>query len=369
MFKVTDANGKEFNVELDYFTHFTTDADIEKNKGFALSDSEKVNISFQTRIVDSQGNKIDIESIVDNKNNDKPITCLDVTFEATHSGRTRNYTIYHSDSMEKDAESWLTPFAKPFIKNHNTSSEPLGRVKNFLFSKSDFNPDRDTINVTYRITDIDAIPKFLDGRYKTMSIGGNVKNITCSICGKTILKDNKVKFCGHWKGETYGDQVCVWNCRDIEYVEGSVVNTPADDWAMVKTIVINPQDSENQDANKENISKDGKDIENMPGTVLDNIDNILNPPVVEDKPAEDNPPVVNDNTEDEDRDAKIQSLTDKITELEAKLAEKDSEITDKDTELISLNDKVTSIEADNMKVKTQLVDMAKLNKELLMQSL
>lgn len=260
LFKVKDLNGKEFSFSLEQLQDM--DSGIFTNEPHVISDNDKME-KFQVEICDEEGNIVDLANITDEEVKD--IKALDVTYEATHSGDNRNYSIYHSDSMEKDAQSWMSPFKKPFLKNHDIESEPMGRVKDFYFGQSEFCQDRDTINVTWRITDKEAIPKFLDGRYHTMSIGARCGHIKCNICGKDILKDGKVKFCGHWKGETYGTQKALWHARDLEYREGSVVNSPADDWAQVKKIVIVREGD-----NKNNDSK------NEDSSILDDMDNIIN---------------------------------------------------------------------------------------------
>lgn len=260
LFKVKDMNGKEFNFTLDQLQDM--DSGIFTKEPHIISDNDKVG-KFNVEICDEEGNVIDLANITDEEVKD--IKALDVTYEATHSGDNRNYSIYHSDSMEKDAQSWMSPFRKPFLKNHDIESEPMGRVKDFSFGQSELCQDRDTINVTWRITDKEAIPKFLDGRYHTMSIGARCGHIKCNICGKDILKDGKVKFCGHWKGETYGTQKALWHARDLEYREGSVVNSPADDWAQVKKIVIvKENEGKNNDSQTEDTS------------ILDDMDDILN---------------------------------------------------------------------------------------------
>ena len=87
------------------------------------------------------------------------VSALDVTFEATHSGKNKNNVVYVSESMEKDSKSWMFPFCKPLIKNHDMHEEPIGRVVDATFSQSDFAEDRDTINVTFRVSDEDAMKK------------------------------------------------------------------------------------------------------------------------------------------------------------------------------------------------------------------
>lgn len=250
----TDANGKEFDVSRANILYMTTDMESPSNTGLpslALTDNEKNIPAWKMKIFDSEGKEVNASTILDSAKEDSNNMpkAIDVLFEATHSGSNRNHFIYSSDSMEEDAQSWMSPFPRPFLKNHDIESEPMGRVVDYSFGQSEINPDRDCINVTYRITDQDAIAKFLDGRYKTMSIGGSLGHIKCGICGKDILKDGQLKFCGHWKGEVYNGQKCLWHGDKIEYREGSSVNSPADDWAQVKKItIVNEKDQDNKDS-------------------------------------------------------------------------------------------------------------------------
>lgn len=269
--KLTDANGKVFEVEMSNVQDMISEnAEIEVNK-----DSTAPSNIISMTALDAEGKQIDVTSISDEDKKDKSKLpkALDVTFEATHSGGNRNNVFYHSDSMEKDAASWMVPYAKPLIKNHDSWDEPLGRAVSHQFGRSNLNPDRDCISVTFRVTDADAIEKFMDGRYRTMSIGGSVGHISCNICGKDILKDGVFKFCGHWKGEVYNSQKAIWNCRNIEYKEGSVVNMPADDWAQVvnqKPVTDSQQDS--QQGGQGDMSKTAQSA--AQSNILDDIDNL-----------------------------------------------------------------------------------------------
>jgi hypothetical protein len=269
--KLTDANGKTFEVTLDQLRDMTLDLTPAVN-------GEKAKPNFKISVKDSQGNDLDVAAIADAVKSDpgKMPAAIDVTFESTHSGQNRNYAIYHSDSMETDAQSWMSPFARPLLKNHDIESEPMGRVVNYQFKQSVLNPDRDCIEVTWRVTDQDAIPKFLDGRYGTMSIGASGNHISCGICGKDILKDGKVTFCGHWKGETY-NQKCYWNVKNMEYREGSVVNSPADDWAQATAVkVVNQKDSQQSDSGKGGNTMDQMDDKSKEPDILSQIDNLTN---------------------------------------------------------------------------------------------
>ena len=388
---VTDANGKQFEVDFRDIVDMTTDME-GTSENFTLEDAEKHSMAnYQIPITDSQGKTVDVNKILDEaKSNPSALPkAIDVQFEATHSGQNRNYFIYHSDSMQNDAQSWKAPYAKPFLKNHDSYSEPLGRVIDFLHGRSEFNPDRDTINVTYRITDQDAINKFLDGRYKTMSIGGSVGHVTCSICGKDIVKDGQFKFCGHWKGETYAGQKAFWNGRDIQYKEGSVVNMPADDWAQVKRITVvsdtaGAKDDENM--SKPNTTTDATPVvpavEPVVTNILDDIDALTNEtPVVADATPvvpETTEPKVEDETPTEETLETVKTERDTLKDDNEKLTTDKLALEDKVKELEAtisgLNDSVTTItEEKNItdeEAKTsrqQSIKLAVMNKKLMAQ--
>ena len=355
--KITDKNGKDFEVTLEQIT------DVD-NGGAVVSDSEILK-DFKLSLTDSDGKVLDSFSIKDDDNKDAPVIAADVTFESCHSGLNLNSGVYHSDSLEKDSETWLVPFSKPFIKNHDTDSEPLGRAKDVSFGMSEIVSDRDTINVTYRITDMDAIQKFCDGRYKTMSIGATAKTITCNVCGKHIVKDGKFKFCGHWRGESYGDKVATWNFRDMTFREGSIVNTPADMYAMAKSIVLvrkeaAPKDGEVVDPNQTVIDA----LDGLTGDVTDAQENpVIEVPEVAD--GNDTDPVVQDTVES--LNEKFKEYYEKVLDLEHKLSkalisgssqletikEKDEVISQKDAEIASGSEKLKQIAEFN---KTVLID-------------
>lgn len=256
---IKDANGKELSVDLAKIKDIN--GDVEGGFSASTTDSTKNRLScvHNVEFVDSKGNAIDSAKLLkDMANGTSKIYALDVEMEATHSGRNHNYVMYYEDSMEKDCESFMNPFRKPILKNHNDySGEPMGRIKSSTFGPSQLTDERSAIHLTARVTDQDAIPKFLDGRYATVSIGGSMGTVTCNICGKTILKDGKFNFCGHWRGETYKDQVCYWGAKDIEYHEVSTVNNPADDFAQITKITVITDEDSNEDSNKRGDNKMG----------------------------------------------------------------------------------------------------------------
>lgn len=355
---LTDANGKAFEKTLAEIF------DMSESIG-EVNDVQVDN--FVPELVDSKGEKFDPLSIKDAK--DKNIVAIDVLFEATHSGQNDNYFVYHSDSMEEDTNSWLHPYQKPFIKNHNSDSEPLGRVKEAYFARSEIQPSRDCINVVFRITDEEAIPKFMDGRYKTMSIGGSPSEVSCSICGKKILKDGVFKFCGHWRGDNYAGQKAFWNAKNITYNEGSVVNHPADKWAILKRItVITSEDANTEDStNKEGESKVNPEDE----LILKE----MNALVVEDstKIAEEKPEEIKVKDEVKEGVAVEDQTKDKeITDLKAevqRLADENKELKDtvatKDVAYETLGTEKTSLEDSEKILRSQSIQIAVLNKKLL----
>ena len=378
--EIIDANNKSIKVKVEDLNDASTL--LSENVQSINDNSLENNINFTRSIVDSENNIMDEESLISQVKSGL-ISALDVTFEATHSGDNKNFTVYASDSMENDSKSWLYPFAKPLIKNHSMYEEPIGRVVDASFSQSEFVPDRDTINVTFRVSDEEAMKKFADGRYRTMSIGASAKHITCNVCGKDILKDNKFKFCGHWRGETYANKTATWTAKDLEYKEGRVVNNPADIYAQVKkikAIKINGDKnmSKNNDENKEksalgiidnllsennqeanttdaNVVNDNENAEENKNTTVADENNESTEKTVEEK--------LNDALEE------INRLTDEVNELKANNEELKTSIESKDAEIESLNTSLTDKETTLTTLKEQTKALAVFNKELLKDSL
>lgn len=262
-YTILDANGSSFEVSLTDIIDSSTDLPSD---GADITDgvSEKL-LNFTPNITDCVGAKITDGELLTMVNSGEAIA-LEVTFEATHSGLNLNDAVYTSSSLSNDAQTWMYPFPKPLIKNHYMDEEPLGRAINASFGQSEFAEDRDCIDVTYKVTDRDAMTKFADGRYKTMSIGARSGYIKCNVCGKDILKDSKVTFCGHWKGNTYAGKKATWTVENMTFREGSVVNAPADVYAQVKNIKVVKQAKEGSQM---------KDNQQDNDNILDAMDGIL----------------------------------------------------------------------------------------------
>lgn len=196
---------------------------------------------------------------------------LVVTYDLSHSGRRINNRIYSTKGQQKGIDSLTNPYAKPILLNHDQSSEPIGRfiggewqnlydeASEFLqsskaimdihnvFTKDDpeeiyntlktFNliankqwPGLGRMRVQANITDEEAIKKFMDGRYLTFSAGSTTDRHVCSICGSDWSQDG---MCEHRHGQQYDGETCVFITGDFIVLEGSVVNTPADDLSQV----------------------------------------------------------------------------------------------------------------------------------------
>ena len=361
--QVKDANGKEFTLNTSRICDIN--GDLGDKSSASVTDGvnkNRVEKVHDVEYVDQNGQAIDnMQLLKDIASGKTTVVALDVEMEATHSGKNHNYCIYYEDSMEKDAESFVNPFKKPMLKNHNDySGEPLGRIIQSWHGPSALTDERSAIHLKARVTDQDAIPKFLDGRYGTVSIGGTMGTITCNVCGKTILKDGKFKFCGHWRGESYKDQVCYWGAKDIEYHEVSTVNNPADDFAQIMKVTV-VTDSDNKKDSKEDtpMGKPGNDSTQQADAakkaVCDIIDQMLgNKQATDDTKAGTD---VNDGQQQANvDDAKAQDGANTQDAQNDELAKVQKELADSKEELAKLQKELEDSKAALEKAKQDLED-------------
>lgn len=356
--QITDANGKNFSVDISKICDIN--GDLGENASASITDGIKNRVQkiHDVEFVDQNGKAIDsIQLLKDISSGKTQVLALDVEMEATHSGKNHNYCVYYEDSMEKDAESFVNPFKKPMLKNHDGySGEPLGRIVQAWFGPSALTDERSAIHLKARVTDQDAIPKFLDGRYGTVSIGGTMGTITCNICGKTILKDGKFKFCGHWRGESYKDQVCYWGAKDIEYHEVSTVNTPADDYAQIMKVTVITNSDDKKDNKEENTmagtNTDNRSAEDVKKTVCDMIDQLLGGSAATSASDSSEPSGVEDTKEGGEGEEPAATTDGKNAEGGAQVA--DSELEGVKKELADANEKVSSLETELSETKDAL---------------
>ncbi len=156
-----------------------------------------------------------------------------VEIAAVHEGISKNYNKYTADALTEAVDSWLSPYPKPILINHNLEAEPLGRIVKSSIARS-------TEGVSYiqlraALSDPTAIAKVLDGRYMTGSVGALPTAAICSICHSDVVAASKEgSFCGHERGRTYDGQTCVYEHKGIRFHEYSFVNVPGDSHSLVQ---------------------------------------------------------------------------------------------------------------------------------------
>ena len=387
--QIEDANGKKFSIDVSKICDINGDLGDKASASVTDSKKNRVQQVHDIEYVDQNGEAIDsLQLLKDMASGKTQVLALDVEMEATHSGKNHNYCIYYEDSMEKDAESFVNPFKKPMLKNHNDySGEPLGRINQSWFGPSALTDERSAIHLKARVTDQDAIPKFLDGRYSTVSIGGTMGTVTCNVCGKTILKDGKFKFCGHWRGESYKDQMCYWGAKDIEYHEVSTVNNPADDYAQIMKVTV-VTDSDNKKDSKEDTTMAGTNTDSNKSTnaedakksVCDIIDQLLNQSADSSTTPEDNKDEEQkdnkDNKETNDTNEAADSQSDSVDKIkkdledaQAKITSLEAELADSKTALEKANKDLEDSKAESTSYQEKCMALATANKELVADSI
>lgn len=372
--QVTDANGKSFSVDMSKICDINGDSGEKASASVTDSVKNRVQKVHDIEYVNQNGEVIDnMQLLKDMASGKTQVLALDVEMEATHSGKNHNYCVYYEDSMEKDAESFVNPFKKPMLKNHDSYSEPLGRIIQSWHGPSVLTDERTAIHLKTRVTDQDAIPKFLDGRYGTVSIGGTMGTVTCNICGKTILKDGKFKFCGHWRGEVYKDQMCYWGAKDIEYHEVSTVNNPADDFAQIMKVTIVTDGDKKEDSKEENAmagtNTDNKSAEDLKKNVCDMIDQLLGNTATQstseasdavqnkDEANEDNTATTTDAAQENPQAEAPKAEDEEIASLKQQLADATEKASNLEKELNEAKDALEKAQADLATAQTEATDM------------
>lgn len=213
-------------------------------------------------------------NLIDSSVNPSSSKGLIITYDLSHSGRRINNRIYSIAGQRDGVKSLLQPYAKPILQHHDMGRDPIGRFINgqyedlsgeamrFFDSLSSFNkfrfemesddpermykalkkanllnnkdwPGMGRMRATARITDKEAIEKFLDGRYITFSAGSTTNRHVCSICSSDWASGD---YCEHRHGKIYDKEVCVFFTGDFTVLEGSVVNSPADDLSQIHSM-------------------------------------------------------------------------------------------------------------------------------------
>lgn len=170
---------------------------------------------------------------------------LVIEIAAIHEGTTGNFTHYSARELEKALNSWLAPYPKPVIMNHDQMSEPVGRI---VGARMDEEEDGTPfVRLQAAITDTKAIEKVSDKRYLTGSVGGKADEAICNICDTDWANPKegvRGAPCAHRRGKAYKGEIATIKMQNINFVEYSFVNTPADKRSGVREVDSNINESE-----------------------------------------------------------------------------------------------------------------------------
>lgn len=169
---------------------------------------------------------------------------LIIEVAAIHAGLTANFNHYGAKALEQSLSSWVSPYPKPIILNHDLSVDPIGRV---MAAKMDTEKDGTPfVRLQIAITDPSAIEKISDQRYLTGSVGGRSEAALCSVCGKDWAEATMMGPvpCRHIRGRTYKGQLAFLERIGLGFKEYSFVNNPADSRSQVLDNSEDPTDGQ-----------------------------------------------------------------------------------------------------------------------------
>ena len=258
---------------------------------YKISDSLDINILKDS----NELNKIKNVYTLEDKKIKKPILKEKeyqniIYMLATTSDKKVNYRKYDDEAVIEmsDNGSYMTPYNKPVLKNHNDwSGEPLGRVLDSfaidhrtLSYKSPYNSelpeevieyfkenncfkDGKTSIILKCFVDNNTMEKIKDGYYLTVSQGITCSDMICNICGESFFK------CSHFAGSTYKVNDVETECipkaiGPFIAEEISIVNIPANDTSIIYVL-------EKKEENENSNVTDNKNIQNQ--AQIDNQEN------------------------------------------------------------------------------------------------
>ena len=133
-------------------------------------------------------------------------------------------------------QSWVDPYPKPIILNHDLNSEPIGRV---IAAKMDKEEDGSHfVRLQLAITDPAAAQKISDQRYLTGSVGGRAGKAVCSISGDDLATEDasgRPKAPKYKRGTVHKGKMAYIDMQEISFKEYSFVNQPADQRSSVRS--------------------------------------------------------------------------------------------------------------------------------------
>jgi hypothetical protein len=190
--------------------------------------------------------------IHDSAKSEAPLSLL-AEIAVTHANIVNaNWGYYPEAHVKASISSWLEPYNKPVLFNHDDKGQPLGRIVGSIYKASPVaakikNLKRAIDDQNYRgagyiqnltnVADSDAVQRVLDGRYDTVSVHGDSSALICSICNQNWLEYGK---CNHRFGQEYEmedghEALAYWRSGDLMWDELSFVNMPADPFARIVT--------------------------------------------------------------------------------------------------------------------------------------
>jgi len=180
------------------------------------------------------------------------------------SGLTANYNNYSSKALEEALQSWVEPYPKPIILNHDLNSEPIGRV---MAARMDKETDGSSfVRLQIAITDPVAIEKVMDKRYLTGSVGGRANKAICSISGQDLAAEGeggRPVIPKYRRGQVYKGKLAYVDMQDISFKEYSFVNQPADSKSGIRAKKTVDGEIKVEDSNNDWIAKSSAFILSM----------------------------------------------------------------------------------------------------------
>lgn len=310
---------------------------------------------------------------------------LVLTYDLSHSGRRINNRIYSPAGQAAGVDSIIHPYPKPILLNHDQSLDPIGRFiggewqdlsnvnyqyfanvreiaelqaaftiqdykkvyylmkKNNLLTNTNYS-GLGRIRVQASIRDPEAIEKFLDGRYMTFSAGSTTDKHVCSICYSDWAQGD---FCEHRHGKVYDKDICVFMTGSFDILEGSVVNTPADDLSQIISMEYYNDNNELEDLNF--------DAKMDPSTfyLSDSFFNLINDSEIQmDKTEESIEPVVEVNTDTEVTEVATDEVEAETEVVETETTEEVNTDSVETEEVIEVEDTTEVTEEVNEEIST-----------------
>lgn len=155
---------------------------------------------------------------------------LIVEIAAIHEGVSNNFIRYKKQALEDSMDTWIEPYLKPVLLNHDRMSDPMGRIIGTGMKREQ--DGTSYLSLQAAITSTDAIERIMDKRYLTGSVAGVPEEARCSICEVDwvgAIRANPAKApCRHVRGHVYDGKVMEMVPYGIVWKEYSFVNMPGD---------------------------------------------------------------------------------------------------------------------------------------------